>query len=91
MQEITYNIGRVESKDCQIHPDGRDDQIQRESMWLIIKETNGVRDQDLECNTPDCQLLGGSHITTLHMMTLHSTCLLVRTLHKLEPFVGSPF
>lgn len=46
MQAIACNIGRVESKGCQIQGDGRDDQVQRESAWRILKEASGPGGQD---------------------------------------------
>ncbi|KAH1250115.1 hypothetical protein GmHk_05G013340 [Glycine max] len=43
------------------------------------------------CNIPDFLLLSGFHTMTLHVVTLHSTSLLVRTLHKLKSFESNPF
>ena len=43
------------------------------------------------CNIPDFQLLSGSHTMAFNAVTLHSTSLLVITLHRSKPFIGSPF
>jgi len=45
--------------------------------------------RNFSCNILDFQLLGGFHTMTLHVVTFHSTFLLVRTLHQSEPSVGS--
>ena len=45
----------------------------------------------VNCNILDCQLLGDSHSMILHMVTLHSTSLLVRTLHQSESSIGNLF
>ena len=42
-------------------------------------------------NIPDFLLLSGFHTMTLYVVALHSTSLLVRTLHKLKPFVSNLF
>jgi len=43
------------------------------------------------CNILNFQLIDDSHTTTLHAVTLHSTSLLVKTFHRSEPSIGSPF
>ncbi|KAG5009616.1 hypothetical protein JHK87_018131 [Glycine soja] len=43
--------------------------------------SQAIKSFEWKCNIPDYQLLGDSHSTALHTLTLHSTSLLIRILH----------
>ncbi|KAH1249313.1 hypothetical protein GmHk_05G012692 [Glycine max] len=69
------------------------DRLLKTFAWFVLKPHHPRREvySNTICNAIDCRLLGGSHTTTLHAVTLHSTSLLVRTLHRSKPSIGSHF
>lgn len=61
------------------------------TIFLIIQNHHFSLPMYILCNISDCRFVSDSHTMTLHVVTLHSTSLLFKTLHRSESFVGSLF